>query len=225
MPFTVDLFNARVQALQLAGRDSEAKRVALQGDIFNYLNSLKASEGGIVALHRFGLVKQRQADEAKLTAFINQNADRKAKYGDALPQLNTAYAEYVKTGRKDLVLRSMPQIAPIQLILAAESGQIPKDRLKTAVPEIAASESVVNREVFKFLLRKAAELPADQKIAPIEKRFGSLQGEAREKAEDEFARKLFDSANSDDRKRSERFARDDRRTDENFIRSAPRISQ
>lgn len=191
LPFTVDLFNARVQALQLAGRESETKRVALQGDVFNYLNSLKADEGGIFALHRSGLVKQRQADEAKLTAWINENAERKAKYGDTLPQLNAAYSEYSKTGRKDLVLRSMLQIAPVQLILAAESGQIPKDRLKAAVPEIAKSEPVVNREVFKFLLRKAAELPADQKIAAIEKRFGNLQGEARGRAEDEFARKAF----------------------------------
>ncbi|MEP7037861.1 MAG: S46 family peptidase, partial [Acidobacteriota bacterium] len=36
-----------------------------------------------------------------------------------------------------------------------------------------------------------AELPADQKIAAIEKRFGNLQGEARGRAEDEFARKAF----------------------------------
>ena len=193
LPFTVDLFNAQVQALQLAGRESEAKRVALQGDIFNYLNSLKADEGGIVALHRANIVKQRQADEAKLTAWINQNADRRAKYGDALPQLNAAYAEYLKTARKDLVVRSLLQIAPVQLVLAAESGQIPKDRLKAAVSEIAASEPMVNREVFKFLLRKAAQLPADQKIAAVEKRFGSLQGEAREKAEGEFAEKAFGS--------------------------------
>ncbi|MGI9037083.1 MAG: S46 family peptidase, partial [Pyrinomonadaceae bacterium] len=192
LPFTVDLFNARVQALQLAGRASETKRVALQGDIFNYLNSLKAEEGGIVALHRAGLVKQRQADEAKLTAWINQDPERKAKYGDALPNLNAAYAEYSKTARRDLILRSMLQIAPVQLILAAMSGQVPKERLKAAVPEIAQSEPVVNREVFKFLLRKAAELPTDQKIAAVEKRFGNLQGEAREKAEDEFAEKAFD---------------------------------
>ncbi len=193
LPFTVDLFNARVQALELAGRECEAKRVALQGDVFNYLNSLKADEGGIVALHRSGLVKQRRADEAKLTQWIQADATRQAKYGDALARLNAAYAEYSKTARRDLVLRSMLQIAPVQLVLAAQSGQVPKDRLKAAVPEIAASEPIVNREVFKFLLRKAAELPSDQRIAAIEKRFGNLQGEARERAEADFAQKAFQS--------------------------------
>jgi hypothetical protein len=43
------------------------------------------------------------------------------------------------------------------------------------------------------MFRKASELPAEQKIAAIEKRFGSLQGEARRRAEEDFARELAES--------------------------------
>lgn len=193
LPFTVDVYNAQVKALEQAGRESEEKRVALQGEIFNILNSLKAEQGGIVAMRRAGLVKQRQADEAKLTAWIEQDAARKAKYGEALPRLKAIYVEYLKTARKDLVLANFQQLSPLQLIVGARSGNVPKENLKVVVPEIVETEPILYREVFKFLLRKAHELPADQKIAAIEKRFGNLQGGAREKAEDEFARKAFDS--------------------------------
>jgi hypothetical protein len=45
------------------------------------------------------------------------------------------------------------------------------------------------------LLREAAELPAGQKIEPIEKRFGNLTGDARIRAEDDFARTVVESKN------------------------------
>ncbi|MEP6901763.1 MAG: S46 family peptidase [Actinomycetota bacterium] len=192
LPFTVEVLNANIEALQLIARSNPEKAVELQSEIFSLNNSLKAEEGGVVAMRRAGLVKQRQTAEAKLTEWINQNAERKAKYGEALPNLKAAYGEYSKTARKDLVLRNMLEIAPIQLIIAAQNG-FPKERLKAAVPEIAATQPVVNRELAKFLLRKAADLPAEQRIAAIEKRFGGLNGEARLRAEDEFARQSFES--------------------------------
>nr|MCU0239716.1 S46 family peptidase [Pyrinomonadaceae bacterium] len=49
------------------------------------------------------------------------------------------------------------------------------------------------REFIKFMLRKSADLPEGQKVEAIEKRFGSLKGEARTKAEDEFATKVVEN--------------------------------
>jgi hypothetical protein len=143
-------------------------------------------------MRRANLVGQRQAMEAKLTQWINQNAERKTKYGDALPQIKAAYETDAKTANKDLVLSNMLRIPQIQLAVGAISG-IPKDRLKAAVPQIAASEPVVNRELLKLLLRQAAELPANQKLAAIETRFGSLKGVERIQAEEKFADDLFNS--------------------------------
>jgi hypothetical protein len=44
-----------------------------------------------------------------------------------------------------------------------------------------------------YMLRRADELPAGQKIDFIERRFGNLQGEARARAEEEFAAAVADS--------------------------------
>ena len=192
LPFTVETLKARIAALEAIGRESETKRVALQDEVFGLYNSLKAETGGIAALRRSNLVARREADEAKLTEWINQNAERKAKYGDALPNLKAAYENYTKTARKDLILRGIVQIPATQFVLAAASGQVPKERLKAFAPQIVAAEPASNREVFKFLLRRAADLPAGQKIAAIEKRFGNLRGDVRVRAEDEFARQTFE---------------------------------
>ncbi|MBC7909034.1 MAG: S46 family peptidase, partial [Pyrinomonadaceae bacterium] len=51
----------------------------------------------------------------------------------------------------------------------------------------------VERELLTYMLRAADELPADQKIPAIEKRFGALKGEARRRAEEDFARAVVDS--------------------------------
>jgi hypothetical protein len=52
-----------------------------------------------------------------------------------------------------------------------------------------------DRRVLVTLLREAAELPASQKIEPIEKRFGNLSADARIRAEEDFARTVVESKN------------------------------
>jgi hypothetical protein len=193
LPFTVDVLNTRIQALEAIGRENEAKRVALQSDIFSLANTLKAEDGGVAAMRRARLVQQRQADEVKLTQWIDADPARKAKYGAALSALRATYEEFGKTALKDLVVRNIVQLNEVQFVAAASTNPMPKEELKEAIPEFVAGEPAADREVFKFLLRRAAALPAGQKIAAVEKRFGSLTGDARVRAEDEFARKAIEN--------------------------------
>jgi hypothetical protein len=69
-------------------------------------------------------------------------------------------------------------------------------RGRGALPEIFAERIPgFEREMLAFLLRKAAELPPEQRIEVIEKRFGSLKGDARVRAEEEFAGAVTESKN------------------------------
>ena len=192
LPFTIEVLDARVKALKLVSGMDKEKAVELQSDIFSLNNVIKAYEGAVLAMRRGNLIKQRQESERKLTAWIDGDAGRKTKYGGVLSGLRTAYEEDSKTAHTDLVLQNLSRISPVQFLVALGSG-FPKDRLKQAVPQIAGSDPVLDRELFKFLLRKAAELPEGQKIASIEKRFGGLNGIARQRAEEEFAAKAFES--------------------------------
>lgn len=195
LPFSNDVLRTRIEALEAVSRDNEAKRVKLQSDIFQLANQLKAQDGGVAAMQRARLVRQRQEEESRLTQWIEADPARKAKYGEALPRLKATYEEYGKFAWKDMVVRNFLQLGGIQFVMAAVGGRISKEELKEAIPEIAGGEPSVDREVLKFLLRRAAALPADQKIAAVEKRFGSLTGDARVRAEDEFARKAIENEN------------------------------
>lgn len=195
LPFIVDILRARIDALKAVSRESDEKRIKLQSDIFSLENTLKAEDGGVAAMRRANLVGQKQEQEARLTQWINADPARKVKYGEALPKLVETYADYNKYAQKDLIVRNFFQLRPVQFLLALSSGRVPKETLKDAIPEFAAAEPAGDREVVKFLLRRAAQLPEGQKIAAIEKRFGSLTGEARVRAEEEFAQKAVENEN------------------------------
>lgn len=190
LPNTIESLTARIEALEAIARANPDKAVELQSDIFSLNNSLKAETGGLAAIRRADLVKQREAEETKLTAWINEKPERKAKYGDALPGLKAAYDGLRKNAVKDTILQSLLQITPAQLVLALQNG-VQKDRIKAAVPQIAEENQASNAAILKDMLRRAADLPAGQKIEAVEKRFGSLKGAERLRAEDEFAEKAF----------------------------------
>jgi Peptidase S46 len=117
-----------------------------------------------------------------------------------------------RTAQRDLVAQQLAGFSDVLQVLSfvnriADEKEKPQAdrnsglvmaslRARGALPEIFADRNATfEREIFAFLLRKAAELPAGQKIEAVEKRFGSLQGEARVRAEEAFARTLTEGKN------------------------------
>src|SRR5437867_1355770 len=156
-------------------------------------------------MRRFGVVDQRRTQEAALTRWISENPDRQKKYGEVLPSLEKAYDDLQKSQPRDSLVQQMAgfsdifQIAALIGSLAADKEKPQSDRnpnlamtavrVRGALPEIIADRNPsVDRDMLTFLLRKTAELPANQKIEAVEKRFGNLQGDARIHAEEEFAK-------------------------------------
>ncbi len=210
MPFLVDLFHEQIDALQEVGKTNRELQIKLQSRIFDIANTLKDFEGSVTAMRREGVVDKKRKEEAALTRWINENPDRQKKYGEVLPALQKAYDELNKTQPRDALVQQLAgvsdvfQIAGIVSALAAdkEKPQAQRDpnlamlaqRARAAIPEVFAERMpTYERRMLAFLLRKAAELPPGQKIDAIEKRFGNLQGEARVRAEEEFASAVLDS--------------------------------
>jgi hypothetical protein len=75
---------------------------------------------------------------------------------------------------------------------ALTSANIERAKARLA-STLAGRNPTVEREMLAYMLRKADELPAGQKIEALEKRFAGLQGEARRRAEEDFARAVVDS--------------------------------
>ena len=212
MPFTVEVFTKQIEALQNVGKSNRELQIKLQSRIFDLANTLKDLEGSILALRRAGIVDKRRGEEAAFNKWVIANPDRQKKYGGTLPSLQKAYDELLKNQPQDLLVQSMAglsdlfQIASIISAAAADKEKPQAERnpnvamlalrARAALEEVFADRLPgVEREMLVFYLRKAAELPAAQKIPAIEKRFGSLQGEARIRAEQEFARSLSESKN------------------------------
>ncbi|HEY6190493.1 MAG TPA: S46 family peptidase [Pyrinomonadaceae bacterium] len=210
-PFLVDLYSNYIRVLEDLGRYNPELRIKLQSDIANYSNSLKLYAGSIPALRRAGLVARRRADEEAFARWVNAEASRKAKYGEVLPGIAKAYQDYLSTAERDLVVQQMFAVTDlVGLAYLAEQFAVNKERpeaernplFNDAWVErvkvqfgsmLGARQPTVERELLTYLLRKADELPTGQKIEAIEKRFGALRGEARRRAEADFARSVVDS--------------------------------
>lgn len=209
-PFLVDLYTRQIEILKSIGRRDPALRVKLQSPIADLSNTLKNYDGSVLAMRRAGIVERKRAEEATFTTWLNSDPARKAKYGEALPSLDRAYQGLLASAQRDLLLQQL--FAATNLVqLAFAAGQIAAEKEKpeaernsnlTAIvqrtrsqiaPALADRNQTLERELFIYLLEQASELPAGQKIEFIEKRFGSLQGEARRRAEEDFARTVVDN--------------------------------
>ena len=212
MPFSIDVFNKQIEELQNAGKNNPELQIKLQSRIFDIANTLKDLEGSVVAMHRAGIVDQKRTEEAAFTRWVNENPARQKKYGEVLPSLQKAYDELTRTAQRDLIvqqlagLSDMFQILSLVNRLAADKEKPQAERNATlamtalrargALPEIVADRNVASeRAMLAFFLRKAADLPAGQKLDAAEKQFGNLQGEARVRAEEDFARSFAESRN------------------------------
>jgi hypothetical protein len=212
MPLLVDVFNKQIEVLEQAGKNDRELQMKLQSRIFEIANTLKDFEGGVIAMRRFGAVDQKRKDESAFTNWIKGSPDRQARYADVLPSLQKAYEELQKTQPRDLIIQQIAGLSDFFAIAgiigaAAADKEKPQGernpalavgalRARSALSEIFADRIPgFDREMLAFLLRKAAELPAEQKIEPIEKRFGSLTGNARVRAEEDFARAVTESKN------------------------------
>ncbi|HEX8247894.1 MAG TPA: S46 family peptidase [Pyrinomonadaceae bacterium] len=194
-PFIVDYLTAQSSALQKIGEDDEEKRIKLQGDIFSINNGIKAYDGGVQAMRRGDIINKRKADEAKFAAWVEANPARKAKYGELLPKFNNLYTTYYATAPRDRVLRTFPNTAIMPVFkqvfdavnAVAQGKKLTDEKRGEITSSFQNREPVLEREMIKYFLRAIAELPANQKFAPVENAFNRYQGKQRRSAEETFA--------------------------------------
>jgi hypothetical protein len=211
LPFQVDLFSNQIKILEDIGRRDPALAVKLQSTLADLNNTMKNYAGSVLAMHRENIVEKKRTAETEFTKWTNADATRKTKYGEILPNLEKAYAELNQTALRDLLVAQIFTASDLLGItyfaqqIAADKEKPESERnpalgsqgIARARAQIANTLSnrnaTIERELLSFMLKKADELPANQKIPAIEKRFGQLQGEARRRAEEDFAREVVDS--------------------------------
>ncbi|HWN10857.1 MAG TPA: S46 family peptidase [Pyrinomonadaceae bacterium] len=211
MPFSIDIYSRQIEALEEAGKKDAELRIKLQSTIFSLNNELKNLTGSVMSMRRANVVEKKQAQEAAFTKWVNEDPARKAKYGEVLPGLEKAYQGLTPMAAHDLLVPQLLNSSDL-IAIASFAGRVAADkekpegernpglgergvaRVRSQISGILARRNMtVERDLLTYLLRRADELPANQKIEAIEKRFGQLKGEARRRAEEDFARELVDS--------------------------------
>jgi len=212
MPLLIDVFNKQIEVLQATGKNDRELQINLQSRIFDIANTVKDFEGSVVAMRRSGIVDQKRKEEAVFTSWVNEKPERQKKYADVLPELQKASTELGRTQPRDTLIQQIAGLSDLLEVASLikptaadkEKPQAERNpnlamgalRARAALAEIFSQRMPgVDREMLAFLLRKAGELPTGQKIEPIEKRFGNLSGDARVRAEEDFARAVIESKN------------------------------
>lgn len=211
IPFLIDTLTYQIETLQNAGKNDAEARIKLQSTIFGLSNDLKNYEGSVIAMRRAGIVEKKRAEEAAFTQWVGADPARKARYGEVLPALQKAYQELTATAQRDLLLQQLLNASDLLAVAsfaqrAAAEKEKPEgernpalgaagiQRVRAQLSGLVAERNATSeRQLLAYLLSKAAELPANQKIDFLEKRFGNLQGDARRRAEEDFARSVVDS--------------------------------
>ena len=187
MPFLIDIFNKQIEVLQAAGKKDRELQIKLQSRIFDIANTVKDFEGSVVAMRRFGIVDQKQKEEASFTRWLHEKPERQKKYAAVLPELQKAYAELGVTQPRDSLIQQIAALSDFVAVASLvrptaadkEKPQAERNpnlamgalRARAALAEIFSERMPgFEREMLAFLLRKAAELPAGQKIDAIDKR-------------------------------------------------------
>lgn len=208
-PFLHQYLKAWSDALGQIGADNEEKRIKFAGEVANLDNSRKLYEGGVTALKRGEALKMKRADEAKFAAWVMANPQRQAKYGEVLANLSRVSGDFYKTIKRDRVLRTFPNpgTTPVfnQLYNAVLSVQQGKDlskedkvkKLNEIQTALKDREPILERELLKFFLKAAADLPADQKFLAAENVFNRFEGKERRAAEETFAESIAESKDLD----------------------------
>jgi len=209
LPNQIDLFTTQIATLENIAKYDPAKRVKLQADIFSLSNALKSWEGDVLALRRSNLIGRKQAEEAAFNKWLDADPARKTKYDDALPNLKAAYDELNKVANYNNSVTSLYGADLIQFIPLAYYGAVEREKpekerdtrilaqvmlVKQQLGNFLANRMVTyEREMLKYHLRKAADLPENQKVKAVEKLFGNLTADARIRAEEDFVRAVAES--------------------------------
>jgi hypothetical protein len=167
------------------GKDIEIK---LASQLKGYYNSFKNNEGMLEGLTRTNLAGLKRAEEAKLTEWINADASRKTKYGETLLSLDKITTSRGEMRDRDLVLGWMAMPRSYGLLGAAltidrwgeqkakpdmerDLGYQPRDEgsLRQRLVNMQRNlDPETDRAMLGYLLKRAASLPAGQRIGAVD---------------------------------------------------------
>ena len=172
----------------VAPKGSDA-RIKYESTIAGLANYAKNYGSMVESFSKGNMLERKRAMEADLQAWINASAERKAKYGDAIANLERLIAEGNEHRERDMIVsymsrNSMFSVSRGLLRLAHEKQKTDVERdpgyQERDWPRFEQGMKRVNRRydaevdkaVILYFMEEYAKLPASERIAPLDDFFG-----------------------------------------------------
>jgi len=192
-PVWITVLDEWIKTIERATADDEAARIKYASLLASLNNALTNFRGQVEGAEKVNLVKRRDNREAELNAWISASSERKAKYAEAIDELDALVEEVNSTRELDfywsLVGRSSMLSTARTLYRLAKETEKPDAEREPGYQErdrkfIEQSMQAldrrydpdVDRAVWKMFLALYRALPADQRVAEFDRFMGLTKG-------------------------------------------------
>lgn len=212
-PRTVKSYQEQIDILEALGKDDKELRIKAAARLRGLNNTLTNRKGMLEGLVKGGILAQKERVEKDLAAWIAADPARQKEYGDVLPALDALQAESEKTRERDAALtelfRSSPMLsaAHTAYLLSVEKAKKSDldrepefqernwERIREAQERAQRTlDTRIDRALLRWSMLRSALLPADQRIAGLDKMVGMTAGMSKDdaqKAVDDYLDRLY----------------------------------
>ena len=216
-PRTVKTYQEQIAILEEIGKTDPELKIKAAGRLRGLNNSLTNRKGQLEGLVKGGILAKKEQSEKDLAAWIAADPARQKQYGDVLPALAALHAESEKTRERDAVFASLlaSPIRVASMLDAAHTAHLLsverekkndmdrepefQERNWTRIRETQERlqrtiDARIDKALLQWAMGYAAALPADQRIAGLDKMVGLTPGMAKadsDEAISEYLEKLL----------------------------------
>jgi len=194
LPRSIRLSEEQLALIETLTKENPALAIKLAGRVQGLNNGLTNSRGVLEGMTKGGALAQKQAREAELVAWIAASPARQQKYGEALAALQALQAQGEATRERNAALGQLlsasSYLGSAQTLyrvsvqrakpdVARDAGYQERDwpRIREGQDRLQRSiDPVADRALLGWAMQKAAALPADQRVAPLDKAAGLTAG-------------------------------------------------
>jgi hypothetical protein len=163
LPYIVDLYGRQIATLQAAGQNDRSVALKLLSRTRSLANTEKRSRGQLKGLTRADIVAKRAAEEVRLQSFIDQDPNRKSRYGNLLREIDAVYGEIAANAAAEAnfqYLRNTSQMLRFAYTLYDSAVERQKEDLER---ESAYMDRNFDQTVQRMLLtQKDLDVPTDK---------------------------------------------------------------
>lgn len=210
-PTRIKIYEDILAIMESAASSDPDIEIKLASTISGYNNGLKNSYATINGFERAGVVAKKKEDDRQLTEFLAANRDMESQYGYILPELDSLYQSEMQFREKDMMMKSMLRACDLLDIatdlhkwsierakenMERERGYQERDTISTLQWLKVAQSSLVpeiEKKLLNYFIRRALDLPTEQKIEALANLFADPDATEREKGIDRFLNELFDN--------------------------------